>query len=112
MRFGYNTNGFAHHRLEDALEIIAELGYESVAITLDQHHLNPFEPDLVGRTAEVRRILQRLGLRCVIETGARFLLDARRKHWPTLVSADKAAVERRMDFLRLAIDVAQDLEAD
>jgi len=39
MRLGYNTNGFAHHRLSDAVEIIAELGYRSIGLTLDVHHL-------------------------------------------------------------------------
>ncbi|GAB3893074.1 hypothetical protein GCM10027612_42020 [Microbispora bryophytorum subsp. camponoti] len=28
MRFGYGTNGFANHRLPDALDVIAGLGYE------------------------------------------------------------------------------------
>src|SRR3954447_14035675 len=99
MRLGYNTNGFAHHRLEDALTILAELGYESVALTLDWHALNPFEPDLLGRTYAVRRLLERLGLRCVIETGARFLLDARRKHQPTLLSRREEDWKERLEFL-------------
>ena len=35
MKLGYNTNGLAHHRLVDAIELLADLGYQSVAITLD-----------------------------------------------------------------------------
>ena len=66
--FGYNTNGFAHHRLEDTLTILAELGYQGVALTLDHNILNPFEPDLRGRAAAPGQLLQRLNLRCVIET--------------------------------------------
>ena len=112
MRLGYNTNGFAHHRLEDALTVLAELGYRGVALTLDHNALNPFEPDLVGRTAELRRLLQRLNLRCVIETGARFLLDPRRKHQPTLISPDPAGRQRRLDFLRRAVDMAVELGSD
>lgn len=109
MHFGYNTNGFAHHRLEDAIEILAELGYGGVAITLDHHVLNPFEPDLAGRVESLRKLLDKHQMRSVIETGARFLLDPRRKHQPTLVSADASERERRLGFLCQAINIAREL---
>src|SRR5262249_52846744 len=48
----------------------------------------------------------------VIETGARFLLDPRRKHQPTLLSKFAAERERRLSFLLAAIDIAQDLGAE
>ena len=35
MRLGYNTNGLAHHRLVDAIDLLADEGYQSIAITLD-----------------------------------------------------------------------------
>ena len=109
---GYNTNGFAHHRLEDALTILAELGYGSVALTLDVHALDPFGDDLAGEVRRVRQTLQRHGLRCVIETGSRFLLDPRRKHQPTLMDPTDEGQACRLDFLRRAIDIATDLDAD
>ncbi len=112
MRFGYNSNGFAHHRLEDAVAILADLGYQSVAITLDFHALNPYEPDPLGRTAVIRELLTRHDLRSVIETGARFLLDIRRKHQPTLLSGSAEGRETRLDFLLLAVDVAAGLGSD
>ena len=46
LRFGYGTNGFVSHRLDDALGVIADLGYDGVALTLDQPHLDPFADDL------------------------------------------------------------------
>ncbi len=112
MRLGYNTNGFAHHRLEDALAIMAELGYASVALTLDHHVLDPFAPNLPDRTDALRRLLDKLKLRCVIETGARFLLDARRKHQPTLIGATSEERDGRLSFLCRAIDIASNLGAD
>jgi sugar phosphate isomerase/epimerase len=112
MIFGYNTNGFGHHRLDDALRILAELGYSSVAITLDQHALNPYDPELPRQLPAVRELLERLGLRSVIETGARFLLDPRHKHQPTLISAEAEQREVRLDFLRRAVDIAHELGAD
>ncbi|MFE1291254.1 sugar phosphate isomerase/epimerase family protein [Streptomyces sp. NPDC058751] len=109
MRLGYGTNGFANHRLDDALRTIADLGYTAVALTLDHAHLDPFAPSAAAETARVARLLSELGLRCVVETGARYLLDARRKHHPTLVCDEPA---RRIDFLRRAVRVAADLDAD
>jgi sugar phosphate isomerase/epimerase len=112
MRFGYNTNGFAHHNLPDALNILARLGYKSVAITLDHYVLNPANPDVDRRVAEIKGLLQHLRLGSVIETGARFLLDPRRKHQPTLLSATASKRRIRLDFLKTAVDIAHDLGAD
>ena len=109
---GYNTNGFAHHRLDDALRILADLGYEGVALTLDVHHLDPFAPDFPASLARTRALLDRLGLRTVVETGARFLLDPYRKHQPTLLSAAPEGRARRLDFLTRAADAAHALGSD
>jgi sugar phosphate isomerase/epimerase len=106
LRLAYNTNGTQNHRLVDALDLIADAGYDGVALTLDVHHLDPYAPDLEARAAELSRRLNRLELGCVIETGARYLLDPRAKHEPTLVTPDPAGRARRVDFLCRAIDVA------
>lgn len=110
LRFGYGTNGFGSHRLDDALEVIAGLGYDGVALTVDHPHLDPFAPDLALRTATVRRRLDVLGLAVVVETGARYVMDPWHKHEPTLVSADGR--ERRVDLLCRAVRVASDLGAE
>jgi sugar phosphate isomerase/epimerase len=112
MLLGYNTNGFAHHRLEDALTIIAQLGYGSIAITLDHGALDPYGANCKEEIANARRFLKNLGLGCVIETGARFLLDPYHKHQPTLISPTDSDRERRLDFLRRAVDIAKELGAD
>ncbi|ONI80755.1 sugar phosphate isomerase [Saccharothrix sp. ALI-22-I] len=106
---GYGTNGFANHRLDDALSVIADLGYTAVALTLDHHHLDPFADDIGARTERLAARLSALGLRVVVETGARYLLDPLRKHHPTLVSEDQ---EVRVDFLLRAKRIAADLGAD
>src|SRR5262245_20203079 len=110
MFLGYNTNGFAHHRLEDAIEIMAELGYDGVALTLDVHHLNPFgDVELPQHIGSFSRSLDTREMRCVIETGARFLLDPREKHQPTLLSADPDDRECRLAFLEESVMIASAL---
>lgn len=109
---GYNTNGFAHHSLDDALTILAQIGYRGIALTIDHQVLNPFAADFGQQQRKVQRQLETLGLRSVIETGARYLLDPRKKHFPTLVSARAEDRARRVDFLKRAIDIAQALQSD
>ena len=112
MLLGYNTNGLAFHRWQDGLELLAEVGYQSVAITVDQHCLNPFATSFTSELREMRDTLERLRLHSVIETGARFLLDSRQKHEPTLISLTADARSRRVDFLCRCIDIAQELNSD
>ena len=112
LRLAYNTNGAANHRLDDALALIAEAGYDGVALTLDHHHLDPYARDLTGRTQALAHRLNGLGLGAVIETGARYLLDPRMKHEPTLVSPEPEGRERRLDFLYRCVEVAGTLDAE
>ena len=112
MLLGYNTNGMAHHELFDAVNLLAEIGYRSVAITIDHGALPPYDRYLPQRLTRLRRLLRQAGMRSVIETGARFLLDPARKHEPTLVSADAGARGRRVEFYRHAIRCAAELQSD
>ena len=109
-RFGYNTNGLAHHRVLDALELLAELGYEGVALTPDAGCLDPFALD-EREVEDVCETAAELGLSLSVETGARFVLDRRRKHFPTLLEAGERDRERRVDFLRRCVDLAVELGA-
>ncbi|MCE0539295.1 sugar phosphate isomerase/epimerase [Kineosporia rhizophila] len=110
LRYAYVTNGLGDHRLDHALRMLADHGYSGVGLSLDHHHLDPFGPDLPRRVAVTADRLRDLGLAVVVETGARFVLDARRKHEPTLLSDEGR--ERRVEFLRIATRVAADLGAE
>ncbi|MFJ9819531.1 sugar phosphate isomerase/epimerase family protein [Streptomyces sp. NPDC101151] len=112
LRFGYGTNGFADHRLPDALRVLAGLGYDGVALTLDHQHLDPCAPGLAARVRRVGRDLRRAGLAVVVETGARYLLDPLRKHRPTLVSAEPEGRAARLELLRRAVRTGAELEAE
>jgi D-psicose/D-tagatose/L-ribulose 3-epimerase len=95
MRLGYHTNSLQNHRFADAVALLAGHGFAAIAITPDTCHLDP------DRTSdhdldEAAALLAGHGLQPVMETGARFLLDPRAKHEPTLMTADAAGRERRL----------------
>ena len=112
LRYAYNTNGLAHHRLDDALALLADTGYDGVALTLDVHHLDPFADDAFAQAERLRARCDALCLELVVETGARYLLDPRVKHEPTLVTEDAEGRARRLAYLRRACDLAEVLRAE
>lgn len=99
MLLGYHTNSLQNHRLPDALALLAENGYRAVAITPDTCHLDP-ATTTDRELDEVARLLRDAGLLPVMETGARFVLDPRTKHEPTLMTRDGPARQRRVEFYR------------
>jgi L-ribulose-5-phosphate 3-epimerase len=111
-KLGYNTNGFASHSLLSAIDIIADAGYQSVAVTIDHHSLNPWDDHLEQQINLVRQRLEKYQLSVVIETGARFLLDPGQKHEPTLVSAGKEKRALRIHFIKKCLNIASRLNAD
>jgi sugar phosphate isomerase/epimerase len=112
MRLGYNTNGLAFHRWADGIRMLADIGYESVAITLDHSCLDPYARGLDREVTRMGGILSQLDMTSVIETGARYLLNPLVKHEPTLLSATADERALRIDFLKRAIDIARDLGSD
>ncbi len=109
LRFGYHTNGFAYHSLDDALDVIAECGYDGVAIAVGRHHLNP-ERTAPAEKARLRDKLRELHLHAVIETGTSYALDSWNRHDPSLISP--LGRERRIEHTMLAIDTAAGIGAD
>jgi sugar phosphate isomerase/epimerase len=112
MFLGYNTNGFAHHRLEDTITILAELGYRGLALTADFHTIDPLADRWPEKARRLDRWLRKANLRVVVETGARFIIDPRRKHQPTLLDPDRHRALDRLDFLQACVRLAAELEAD
>lgn len=112
MRIGYNTNGLTGHLWEQALELMSECGYQSVALTIDHHCLDPYASDLPRQLDRMQKLLDRFQMISCVETGARFLLDPRHKHEPTLVSPTIDQREVRLDFLKRCIDIAQRLGSE
>jgi L-ribulose-5-phosphate 3-epimerase len=110
LRYGYGTNGMADHRLGEALGLLADLGYDGVALTLDHMHLDPYAPDLTAQVGRLAKRLAELGLAVVIETGGRYVLDPARKHRPNLL--EEPGRERRLDLLRRAVTIGADLGAE
>ena len=109
LRFGYGLNGVTDHRLGDALAVLAALGFDGVALTLDHAHLDPLGPGLAHRVAAAAALLREHDLDVVVETGGRYVLDPRRKHHPTFVSDEGR--QRRIDLVATALRIAPDLGA-
>jgi len=75
-------------------------------LQLDPFTSTPAEVDAFGAAC------RDAGLAVAVETGARFVLDPRRKHQPTLLDDVAAERARRLDLLRRCHDLAARLGAE
>jgi len=112
MFLGYNTNGFAHHRVEDTVEVLASLGYRGLALTADFHSIDPLAERARERARWLDRKLRGEQMRVVVETGARFILNVRKKHQPTLLDPDRHKSLERLQYLEACVRLAAELQAD
>ena len=107
-RYAYVSSGLAQHRIEEALALLREAGYDGVALTLDHVHLDPLAPRLRARAERLGALLDEHGLARVVETDSRYLLDRHRADYPSLLDDGR---QRRLELLRRAVDVAAALGA-
>ena len=108
MLLGYNTNGMAHHDPFDAIKFLADTGYQAIGITVDHGWVSYRDWKSRINVQRLKWALTQTEMTSVIETGARFLLDPRKKHEPTLLSPNAGS---RIDFLKYCIDLAAELNS-
>ena len=113
MKLGYNTNGLAHHRFADAVALLADNGYGAVAITPDVNWLDPYQDavSLNQQLKETVKTLERFEMQCVMESGARYLINPCKKHDPTLMDADGQRRGLRIDYLKRLFMMAAECNA-
>jgi sugar phosphate isomerase/epimerase len=110
MLLGYNSNGLAHHRLDEAIGLLADQGFKVLALTPDTCHLDPYRSQ-PRDWEQIQRLMQKHHMSCVIETGARFILDPRTKHRPNLLEENKEERNRRLDYLSRCLEIGNCLGA-
>jgi sugar phosphate isomerase/epimerase len=107
MRFAYGTNGFPDHCPTDILAVLADLGYDGVALALDHRHLASYADDPVTHVTAIVARLDELGLAVVIGTDPFHPVDPPCEPGSTLVGADGGG--RRVDLLCRAVRFAAEI---
>ena len=112
MKLGYHTNGLAHHNAMEALELLKDIGYQSVALAVDHGLLNPFDERYGIQLQQVKHFLSSNRLSNCIETNPRYLLDPREPFAPSLMDSEPKRVQKRVAFYEHCIDAAVELNSE
>ncbi|EPH06169.1 hypothetical protein HMPREF1531_00818 [Propionibacterium sp. oral taxon 192 str. F0372] len=109
IQLAYNLNGLRSMPLNEACTRVADVGFAGVELSLHPSHLDPFScrtRDLV----ELRRVAGDLGLKIPsLAAGADNLLSSQRFE-PSLVSPSADGRRQRLELLRRAIVIAEELQ--
>lgn len=124
MQFGFSTNAFREYSLEEAIDALANAGYDGVEILLDDPHLFPAETD----EAAVERVLDMLEEHDLAVSNCNaFMLSAVEPsaasrdaeygreteafHHPSFVEPDAADRRKRVEHTEAALETAAALGA-
>lgn len=109
MKFAFSTNAFRHFSLNDAIQVVADAGYQGVEIMADVPHAFPLH--LSGNDVlEIRRTLDRCGLEISNINAFMHHADGDTYH-PSWIEKDPALRAKRVDYTLRCIDLAADLGA-
>jgi sugar phosphate isomerase/epimerase len=124
MQFGFSTNAFRSHGLEETLAALGEAGYDGVEILLDEPHLYPETTD-EDDVERVRGLLDEHGL--AVSNCNAFMLSAAERsarsreadygreteafHHPSFVELDPADRRTRVEHTKAALRTAADVGA-
>lgn len=109
MRFAYNSNGLKHHTALQAVQLLADLGYDALELALQPEHLDP----LRATPAELRTLraaLQTRGLGLVCGAGVPHALGPERFE-PSLFHPDPEGRALRLRYLHASLEVTAALGA-
>ncbi|ADD04363.1 YfiH family protein [Natrialba magadii ATCC 43099] len=107
MQFGFSTNAFREYDLTDAIEELADAGYDGVELLFDEPHLYPptATEDEIGA---VQDALESNDI--AISNGNAFMLTAIEDfHHPSFIEPDADYRRERVDYTLAALETAADL---
>lgn len=108
IRVSYNANGLRTIDLRRAIDAVARAGYDGIELSLHPAHLDPFNCK-DDKLASVAQALDSSGLPAIcLATGADALLGTDRFE-PSLIHPDHTQRCRRIDLIKRAVDIANEL---
>lgn len=119
MKLSFSTNAFVQRPLAEAIETIAEIGYDGVEILADVPHLYPFStsPSALGKLVATLEKWN-LPVACINANTASgyYQCGPGKRFWeplfePSLANPDKEARSWRIDFTKKCIDMARTLSS-
>jgi sugar phosphate isomerase/epimerase len=110
LRVAYNSNGLKRHTIDEAISLLAELGYDGIELALQTEHLHPFRAT-AAEIVRVRSQLATAGLGIVCGAGVPNALGNERFE-PSLFSNDPAGRALRLKYLQRSLEVASELGAE
>lgn len=109
IRLAFSSNAFKKNTLEEAIDMIAGIGYAGVELMADRPHAYPPDMDR-SRVDAIKGQIDRLGL-AVSNVNAFTLFAAGDTYHPTWIEADASERRRRVEHTLACIGMAGDFGA-